>query len=66
MAQSINNTSTVQATASNARDPDLFPGLGRSLEKERATYSSMLAQEIPSTGEPGKLQSMRSQESDPT
>ena len=30
------------------------------LEKEMATYSSTLAWKIPWTGEPGKLQSMRS------
>ena len=36
------------------------------LEKEMATYSSILAQEILWTGEPGGLQSMGSQESDTT
>ena len=36
------------------------------LEKEMATYSSILAWEIPWTGEPGRLQSMGSQESDMT
>ena len=34
------------------------------LEKERATYSSVLAWEIPWTEEPGRLQSMGSQELD--
>ena len=36
------------------------------LEKEVATYSSILAWRIPSTEEPGGLQSMGSQESDTT
>ena len=36
------------------------------LEKEMATHSSILAWEIPSTEEPGRLQSMGSQESDTT
>ena len=37
-----------------------------SLEKEMATHSSILAWRIPWTKEPGRLQSMRSQESDTT
>ena len=42
--------------------------LGRedALEKEMATHSSILAWEIPWTEEPGRLQSMGSQESDTT
>ena len=36
------------------------------LEKEMATHSSILAQRIPWTEEPGRLQSMGSQESDTT
>ena len=36
------------------------------LEKEMATYSSILAWEIPWTEEPGGLQSMGSQKSDMT
>ena len=36
------------------------------LEKEIATYFSILAWGIPSTEEPGRLQSMGSQESDTT
>ena len=47
--------------ACNAGDPGLIPGLGRSLEKGMATHSSILAWEIPWTGEPGGLQSMGSQ-----
>ena len=44
------------------------PSLGREdpLEKEMATHSSILAQEIPRTEEPGGPQSMGSQESDMT
>ena len=37
-----------------------------SLEKEMATHSSILAWEIPLAEEPGKLQSMESQELDMT
>ena len=36
------------------------------LEKEMATHSSVLAEEIPWTKEPGRLQPMGSQESDTT
>ena len=36
-------------------------GLGRSLEKGKATHSSILAWRIPRTEEPGGLQSMGSQ-----
>ena len=45
-----------------------FRSLGQKvpLEKEMATHSSILAQEIPRTGEPEGLQSMGSQESDMT
>ena len=38
-----------------------IPGSGRSLEKEMATHSSILARRIPWTEELGRLQSMRSQ-----
>ena len=34
-------------------DVGSIPGLGRSLEKEMATYSSILAWQIPWTEEPG-------------
>ena len=45
---------------------DALRSLGRKdpLEKEMATYSSILAWEIPWTEEPGRLQSIGSQESD--
>ena len=36
------------------------------VQKEMATYSSILAWEIPWTEEPGRLQSMESEESDTT
>ena len=39
----------------------MIPGLGRSLEKGKATHSSIHAQRIPWTEEPGGLQSMGSQ-----
>ena len=35
-----------------------IPGSGRSLEKEMATHSTVLAWSIPWTEEPGRLQSM--------
>ena len=45
----------------SAGDPDSIPGLGRSLEKEMATHSSILAWKISWTEEPGGLQSTGSQ-----
>ena len=42
-------------------EPCSVPGLGRSLEKEMATPSSIFAWRIPLTEEPGWLQSMGSQ-----
>ena len=53
-------------TACNAGDPGSVPGLGSSLEKEIATYSSILPWKIPWTEEPGSLQSMGSQKLDMT
>ena len=50
----------------NAGDAGLIPGLGRSLEKEMATHSSILAWRIPWREGPGRVQSMGSQESDMT
>ena len=44
--------------AVDSRDPGLIPGSGRSLEKEMATHSSILAREVQWTEEPGGLQSM--------
>ena len=51
----------VKVSAYNAGDPVSIPGWGRSLEKEMATHSSILAWKIPWMKEPNRLQSMRSQ-----
>ena len=53
-------------SACNARDPGLIPVSRRSLEKEMATHSSILAWRIPWIEEPGGLQSTGSKESDTT
>ena len=53
-------------SACSAGDLGLIPGLGRSLKKEMATHSSIFAWRIPWKEEPGRLQSMGSQESDTT
>ena len=50
----------------NAGDPDLIPGLEDPLEKEMETHSNILAWRIAWMEEPGRLQSMVSQESDTT
>ena len=52
--------SVVKNPPANAGDRNLIPGSGRSLEKEMATHSSILAWEIPWTEKPSRLQSMRS------
>ena len=57
------HSSVGKESTCNAGDPGSFPGLGRSLEKEMATHSSILAWRIPWTEEPGGLQS---EESDTT
>jgi len=49
------------ADAGDIRDPGSIPGLGRSLEEDMATHSSLLAWRILWTEEPGGLQSMGSQ-----
>ena len=49
------------ATAGDRREAGSIPGSGRSLEKEMATRSSILARIIPWTEEPGGLQSLGSQ-----
>ena len=50
------------ANASDLRNADLIPRLGKTpLEKEMATYSKILASEIPRTEEPGGLWSIGSQ-----
>ena len=48
----------VKASAYNVGDPGSIPGWRRSLEKEMATHSSILAWKIPWTEEPDRLQSM--------
>ena len=47
----------VKIPPASAAVMDLIPGLGRSLEKEMATHSSVLAWEVPSSEEPGGLYS---------
>ena len=48
-------------SACNAKDLDSISGLGRSLEKEMVTHSSVLAWRIPWTEKSGRLQSVGSQ-----
>ena len=50
--------SEVKNPPANAGDMGLIPGLGRSMEKEMATHTSILAWEISWTEEPSGLQSM--------
>ena len=50
-----------KASVYNVGDLGLIPGLGRPLEKEMTTHSSILAWRIPWTEEPSGLQSMGSQ-----
>ena len=54
------------ANTGNTGDGSSIPGSGRSPEEEMANPSSILAWKIPQTEEPGRLQSMGSQESDVT
>ena len=53
-------------SACNVGDPDSIPVSEDPLEKEMATHSSILAWKTPWTEEPGRLQSMGSQEVDMT
>ena len=55
------SSSDGKASASNAGDPGLIPGLGNPLGKEMATHPSILVWKIPWTEEPGRLQAMESQ-----
>ena len=62
-------SSASEESACNAGDPTLIPGSDSwedPLEKEIATHSTILAWRIPGTEEPGRLQSMGSQESNMT
>ena len=55
--------SMAKSLPASAGDAGSVSGLGRTLEKEVATRSSILAWEIPWTEKPGGLQSMGSQKS---
>ena len=70
MASSVLGTSLVAKLVKNlpAMEEAGPQSLGREdpLEKEMATHSSILVWKIPWTEEPGRLQSMGSQESDTT
>ena len=54
------------ANAGDVRDTGSISGSGRSLEKDMATYSSILSWRIPWTEEPGRLQPIGSQRVDVT
>ena len=60
IAQSVKNLPAIKETRVR------FLGPEDPLEKEMATHSSVTARRIPWTEEPGRLQSMGSQESDTT
>ena len=49
---------TLPANAGDVGDAGLIPGSGRSPGVRNGTHSSILAQEIPWTEEPGRLQSI--------
>ena len=59
-------SSVSKESACNAGDPSSIPGTGRSPGEEMSTHSSILAWRISWTEEPGRLQSVGSQESDTT
>ena len=54
----VKNLPTMQETQEMVSS---VPGMGRSLEEEMATHSSVFAWRIPWTEKPGGLQSMGSQ-----
>ena len=58
--------SVVRILPANAGDVGSTPGSGKYLETEMATHFRILAWEVPGTEDPGRLQSMGSQESDTT
>ena len=64
MSQVAPVVKNLPANARDTRDTGLIPGSEDPLEKELATHSNILAWEIPWTEEPGRLQSLGSQESD--
>ena len=51
----------VKTLSANAGDAGSIPGLGNPLEKEMATYSSILAGKTPWTEEAGRLQYLGTQ-----
>ena len=59
--QGFRDGSDSKESACSVGDQDLISGWEDPLEKEVATYSSILAWRIPGTGEPGGLPSMGSQ-----
>ena len=65
-SMAFSRSSVDKESACNAGDQGSIPGSGRSLEKEMATHSSILAWRIPWIEEPGGLQSTGLQESDMT
>ena len=60
------HSSVGKESACNAAEPVQFLGWEDPLEKKMTTHCSILAWRIPWTEEPGRLQSMGSQESDKT
>ena len=60
-SQGFSGGSDSKESTCNVGDQGLIPGLGRSLEMEMATHSSILAWRIPWTEEPAGLQSTGSQ-----
>jgi len=56
----------VKNPPANAGDISLFPGSGRYPGEGNGNHASILAWEIPWIEEPGRLQSMKLQESDTT
>ena len=60
------HSSVGKESTCNAGEPVQFLGWEDPLEKEMTTHSSILAWRIPWTEEPGRLQSVGSQESDTT
>ena len=65
-SQEVLVVTNLPAKAGNVRDAGLIPGLEDPLETGMATHFSILAWKIPWTEEPGRLQSMGSQELDTT
>ena len=59
----VSQVIVVKNPPSNVGKTGLIPELGRFLQKEKATHSSILAWEIPWTEEAGGLQSMEWQNS---